>query len=304
MALESAWLDDLVQGFWIDRQAQGVSQETILDYNRTFLWLDRWLLTNAKTDLSATDLKAFLASQREGRSPKTLYNSWVALRAFYRWVSEETSCENPMLKVQAPKVPETVILPFTQEEVQLLLKACDKRPFRGTTIRRPTAVRDRAIVLTLVDTGLRASELCQLQVEDLDLETGQLFVRKGKGGKGRVVYVGKVTKKALWRYRAKQGKPKGSEPLFLSTEEQAMNRDSLRHFLAHLGERAGVDDVHPHRFRHTFATMFLRNGGNLLALQRLLGHSSLEMVRRYAKVAQTDLRDAHSTGSPADNWRL
>jgi integrase/recombinase XerD len=83
-----------------------------------------------------------------------------------------------------------------------------------------------------------------------------------------------------------------------------MDRGRLLKLFKNLWDRAGVADVHPHRLRHSFATEFLRNGGNLLGLQRLLGHSSLEMVKRYADIVDADLDQAHDMGSPADRWRL
>ena len=83
-----------------------------------------------------------------------------------------------------------------------------------------------------------------------------------------------------------------------------MGENTIRHLLRNLGERANVKDVHPHRFRHTFSIEFLRNGGDVYSLQRLLGHSTLPMCLRYLALAQADIEKAHRRASPADNWRL
>lgn len=171
---------------------------------------------------------------------------------------------------------------------------------------RPTARRDTAIVLTLLDTGLRVSELARLFVEDVDMEKGEIFVApygSGRKTKSRYVYIGASTRKALWKYLAeRQARP--SERLFLTEHGNAMNRTSIRVLVNALGQRAGVTDVHPHRFRHTFAISYLRNGGDVFTLQRLLGHSTLTMVLHYLKLADTDSAAAHKRASPADRWKL
>jgi integrase/recombinase XerD len=314
--LRAPWYATYRTGFFIAKSAEGISKETVLDYTRSLGYFEEWL--GDRDVPSASDLKAFFAWLRErpcglgtGRklSPKTVYNAWVALKSFFRWYGQETAADNPMTRVPAPKVPETVIEPLTQEQIASIVRSCDyakstQRPGQRAFVRRrPTASRDRAIVLVLLDAGLRASELCALRVDDLDLDIGKLLVRKGKGGKGRIVYVGRATRRALWRYLSKR-KSGASDPLFITSDGRPFDRDRLRHLLDNLGDRSGVASLHPHRLRHTFATEFLRNGGNLLGLQRLLGHSSLEMVRRYAAIAESDLARAHETGSPADKWHL
>ncbi len=130
----------------------------------------------------------------------------------------------------------------------------------------------------------------------------------GKGQKERLVYFGKRTSKALWKLltpRLKDTQPEA--PVFTvgpGDDPRPLTRDVLCRLLARIGERAGVPDVYPHRFRHTFAITFLRNGGDLLTLQALLGHSDMAMVKRYARIAQTDCAKAHQKASPVDNWRL
>ncbi len=215
-----------------------------------------------------------------------------------------------MLSIKAPKALPAVVDPLSRDEITRILKACDQmRPAQTVgrvsfTMQRDQALRDRAIVLVLLDSGLRASELGNLTVGDVDLASGKITVTLGKGAKDRIAYLGKATRRILWRYLASRSKPRSDEPLFVTRDGHFMTPNRLDQLFDHLGERAEVAKLHPHRLRHTFATEFLRNGGNLLALQRLLGHSSLEMVKRYAAIVDADLERAHETGSPADKWRL
>jgi integrase/recombinase XerD len=126
-----------------------------------------------------------------------------------------------------------------------------------------------------------------------------------KGGKGRVVFLGNAARTALWRYLAeREDESDPRAPLFLERTGRPLNKMALRFLIGGLGKNAHIQKCHPHRFRHTFAITYLRNGGDLFTLQALLGHSTLEMVRHYARIAEVDVAQAHRRASPADNWHL
>ena len=167
-----------------------------------------------------------------------------------------------------------------------------------------TALRNRTIILLLLDTGIRASELCGLAIKDADLTNKRILVL-GKGNKERAVPISPRTAKTLWRYLTTERKDEPvNAPLFLGSEGDPLNRDALLKLLIRLRAKAGVNDCHPHRFRHTFAVNFLRNGGNAFELQMALGHTTLQMVQTYLALAQADLDAAHRKASPVENWRL
>jgi integrase/recombinase XerD len=320
-------LSDTVDGFLQFKQAEGRSPRTVVSYRHDLrVWL-AYVSDRPVDDITPQDLRAFLnylrtdyKSNRFGReggnlSAKTIRNFWVTLSAFFTWYCREFSRPSPMDNVPAPKFTQAEVEPFEQDEIRSMLKACEFKKEAETnfrrrfTMRRSTALRDQAIILVLLDTGLRSSELCALNLGDFDLKTGKLVVRHGpaggaKGGKGRIVYLGNAAGRSLWRYTVtREAKSQVNAPLFVAGNRR-MSRDSLRQLIAHLGEAANVPKCHPHRFRHTFAITYLRSGGDVFTLQRLLGHSSLEMVQHYSRIAQVDIELAHRRASPADNWRL
>jgi integrase/recombinase XerD len=211
--------------------------------------------------------------------------------------------------VKAPEFNKAVIEPFTKDELQRMVRAAEYADEWSTSrgryvqAKRPTADRDKAIVMTLVDAGLRAGELCALKMADYDAGRGRLHIQHGKGDKERYAIIGARAQKAIWKYLTTRPKTKPADPLFATRDNRHIRRENLHHMLARMGDRAGVENVYPHRFRHTFAIEFLRNGGNVMLLKELLGHESLEMVMVYVKIAERDI-DGGAKHSPADNWRI
>jgi integrase/recombinase XerD len=302
-------LSQAVTGFLLARAADGYSPSTISQYK----WvLERLIAQGDKPveHITTHDLRGLLASV-QSLAPMSVYHVWKGVRAFYKWAAPELNIPRPDLALTRPRYVLPEVKPLTVEEVKKLLKAVERTaPAKGRregfTMSRPQANRDKAILLVLLDTGLRASELCRLLVRDADLTSGLVTVqpyRSGLKSRPRLVPLGQSARKAIWRYLADR-RPLASDPLFLTNNEKPLDRGQLLHLLVRLGERAGVTKCHPHRFRHTFAIQYLRNGGDVFTLQRLLGHTSLETVRHYLALAEADDETAHRRASPADNWRL
>lgn len=303
---------DALEGFWLAKR-RGYSEHTVADYANTFRRFRLFVGDADVAGLSADDVRRFLESMqnRYELGDKTLCNYWTALSAFWTWAEVELGIAHVIRnRVERPAFQRKRIEAYRVDEVQAMIVACAKadawRTSTGKTARgkRPTADRDRAIIITLVDTGLRASELCDLRVDDYDRERGALLVREGKGGKERTVYAGDSAKRAIWRYLLSRKDAQGKEPLFATESGRHLDRNNLRQTLQRIGKRAGVRNVTVHRFRHTYAITFLRNGGNPLVLQELLGHEKLETVRNYVALAQVDLQSAQRASSPADGWDL
>lgn len=165
-----------------------------------------------------------------------------------------------------------------------------------------TGLRNIILVLTLADTGLRLGELCEAVLEDLDLERATLKVM-GKGRRERTVHMGATVQKLLSRYlRSLRPEPISARVnnILLAQDGGPLTNDAAKSLLARASVMAGVKRLHAHLLRHTFATNYLLNGGDLLTLQRLLGHSTLEMVQRYAHVAASYVAVQHRQYSPVD----
>lgn len=242
---------------------------------------------------------------------KTLANIWAGLSSFFTWAENELKIAHPMRGVVSrPEFRKVEIEPYSKAEIMALMAATEQsaswrtRNGRRISSVRPTALRDKTIMIVLVDTGIRASELCDLQVRDYEQESGRLLIRHGKGNKKRTIYLGQSGRKYLWRYLTGRGATKANDPLFVTRVGTALDRTELLNMVTTTAARAGVSHANVHKFRHTFAITFLRNGGNVLELQKLLGHERMETVRIYAELATTDLSNAQAIASPADNWGL
>jgi site-specific recombinase XerD len=273
-------LSKAIEGFLLSCQARRLSTHTIDDYRRT---LAKFLKHTGDMPIhlvGTSQISAFLGAQTVGK--KTLLNYHIGLSALWTWAIKEEYVEKHVVRmVDKPKPSKIVIQPFTETEIRALLQAIRYAPDRN-----------RALILLLMDTGARASEVCGLQKGDIDLVNKRIKVR-GKGDKERLIPFSSRTGSALFSYLATcEGKPFG------------FSRHSLAQYLRRLGKRAGVKNVHPHRFRHFFAISYLRFGGDPFTLQEILGHSTMDMVKRYIALAQVDLDTAHRKASPVENMKI
>ncbi|OQA17471.1 MAG: Tyrosine recombinase XerC [Chloroflexi bacterium ADurb.Bin360] len=325
-------LSQAVRGFLMEKEATGKSQYTLRNYRYSFAKVKTFLeechqgidpyLNEIERDLWVEFLVWVQHRPCGGAVPrdkelsaKSVCNVYIDLSALYTWAVKLEFVSKHLIKtIEQPEFEKAVVDPFTKEEMQRMLKACDySLPWRGREFkrtRRPTATRDKAIILLLLSSGIRASELCGIKIADLDMKTRKLLVRgkgRGKDSKERIVPFGTRTQRALWRYMIEfeEDRPETARLFVVDlTNPRQMGRGALLHMLLAVGQRAGVPNVYAHRFRHTFAINYLRNGGDLLTLQAILGHRDLRMVRHYAKVAAEDCAAVHLRVDPVDTWAL
>ena len=221
------------------------------------------------------------------------------LRAFFSWLHrEEYTEENILSQLRPPRVPQKLVDVLTEEEVARIMTCLDADTASGC--------RDMAMVITLLDSGLRLSELTGLQLGNAHIDQGYLKVM-GKGAKERIVPIGNLAQKALQRY-VFHFRPdplyEDGDHLFLTLEGKPMSGNAVQLIFARLAQRSEVKRLHVHLCRHTFATNYLVNGGDVFTLQQILGHTSLEMVRRYVNLASAQVRVQHRKFSPMDRMNL
>ncbi|MFN8487134.1 MAG: tyrosine-type recombinase/integrase [Caldilineaceae bacterium] len=300
-----------IEGYWLDKKLE-FSDRTVGNYSLFFGYFVGFTNDAEIEKITTRDVRAFLIYLKEQKkhSKRTIHDGWVALSSLWTWAEKEIEIAHIIRgKIPIPGFPEKKIDPFTKEEIKRLVDAArfsrewKSRKGKRVRSRRPTGDRDVAIILTLLDSGARNTELRRFNVKDYDSATGRLFIAHGKGDKQRFVVLGNRAKKSLWRYLASRPDAKSDEPLFITATGERLLRDNLHHMLRRMGEQAGVLPANPHRFRHTMAINFLRNGGNVFVLKELLGHSSLTMVMRYARIAEIDI-DGAARFSIADNWKI
>jgi len=296
---------DGIQEFLEHKRAQRLSPRTLEDYEGTLEKFSQRIGDIHVVDIGVKDVRSYLASLTV--SKKRVKNIHITFSSFWTWAVEENVCETHVPKfIKPPKPEKRAIVPISKLEVEALIAATDycdlyvRRGKRAGLYRVKNARRDQAIIFLLLDTGMRASELCQLRMGDIR-PTGALV--HGKGSKDRIVPISKTTLDRLKKYTFFKRR-EVDDFVFLTKDDNPLTSDSLRAIIVRIAKRARLLRIHPHRFRHTFAINFLRNGGDIFSLQMILGHETLDMVRRYLAIAQTDIQKAHRKASPVENWGI
>ena len=260
--------------FLLDVQARNLSPHTVYYYRQQVGWFNTYLAQQSCHHLARITphhIRAYLLYLQQERAWKSasVHTAARAIRAFLNFCAAEGLCDtNPMNRVKMPRTTETLRRAFTEQDVQILLQAAKTR-------------RDRAILLCLLDTGCRASEFLGWDVGDVNLPAGTVRVRHTKNRHERTVYLGLHARRAVVKLYAMQTTAP-DEPMWRTFDTgERMRYDGLKTLLRDLGVATGVRPCSAHRFRRTFALLSLRNGMNVYALQRIMGHSDLT-VRRSA----------------------
>jgi site-specific recombinase XerD len=304
-------LHNLIAGYKLSCQTEGKSPKTIEWYQafllRFLAFLEKHDLPQDIRHITRLHIKEFIHYlQTEAKTPHTYQPLAPAtvqgyvrtLKTFFAWAYREEYLENnPVSRIPPPKAPQKVLQTFSDEHITKLTTLC--RNGNGTGHRNLT------IILLMLDTGIRVSELACLDLDSINMEGGYFTIHHGKGGKERIVPFGSLVQNILWKYiNYYRTNPLTAQidQLFLSDSGLPLTRNGIQQMLRRYAAKAKLKGVRcsPHTFRHTFAKNYLLNGGDIFSLQKILGHSSLHSVRIYLNLFGTDLKKQHTRFSPVD----
>jgi integrase/recombinase XerD len=295
--LKDDCLPEWIEAFLMDRKAQRSSQGTIEFYQcklKSFINYCKPRDVNNITQITPTLLREyFLELETTGHKPGGVHAAYRTLKTFLRWWENEVEPEywsNPIYKIKSPKVSLEILDPVDIESVKAMMAVC---------AHVLTGQRDKAIMLFLLDTGLRAKELISIDLEDVNFITGMIFVRVGKGRKPRSVYLGSKSRRSLRAYL--KLREDSCPALWITDEGDRITYWGVVSLMKRRAEQAHVKAPTLHAFRRWFALTCLRAGMNLYSLQALMGHCDLQVLRRYLKQTPGDLQEAHYRASPVDS---
>lgn len=240
--------------------------------------------SSIKPTLDKHSVTAYTANLLDiGRQASTVTSRQLAVRRFSAWLTEEGVLErDALLGMRSPKLDKKVIQPLADDQLSALIKAC-----KGSTLRDK---RDEAIVRLMAETGLRASECAEILLDDIDVRNGTAIVRRGKGGKGRIVPFSPQTAQAIGRYLRlrRTHRLASSDKLWLGDRGKEFHYDGLHKALKERGRLAGIPHLHPHLLRHTAAHRWLAAGGSEQGLMTVAGWETPDMLQRYTRARASD----------------
>lgn len=303
-------LSVLTKHFEIHNRTEGKSLRTVQWYNEVLSLLYCWLQAeDLPTTLGSIDellIRQFIINLQgrpgtKGRtmSSHSIYNRVNALKSFFAWLHQQGYTEEHVLRgIKQPKITDLLIEPLTPEEIEKVFAAINANTSLGA--------RNKAIVSLMLDTGLRLTEASELKEVDVHIES-QYVKTMGKGSKERLVSFGISCQKNLLNYYHHfRGQPdhEGVDAFFLAIDGYPLTSSAVRSVVKRLAKSSGVRRLHPHLLRHTYATMFLLNGGDVFLLKQNLGHTTLTMVEHYLHIASLSAAIRSQSFSPLDRLSI
>ena len=307
-------LPTLIEMFLADKRTEGKSPATVAWYQDKLGRFASYCGELKLNELSVEQAKAFIQSLQQkqslfadhpyrpeanhGLSTHTIHGYVRSLKVFSSWLRDEEFTQVDIFeRLKRPRVSQPVIEVLTESEVSRIFDSINPNCLMGARLY--------LIVLLLYDTGMRASELCNINQEDVYLEDDQIKVL-GKGNKERYVPFSAKTKKALIRYM-NTWRPEPAEKtdrLILTDDGYPLSNGALLQIIKRLAKRCGIPRLHPHLFRHSFSVSYLVNGGDLQSLRLILGHTDISVTQMYLRLTNVQVKAQHAKFSPVDRLNI
>lgn len=293
--------DDALDIFIDDGKRKGLREFTLVYYRRECAYFRSYLARGEKSliihEIVRQDIDGYVEYMQSvtGLKNGTINAKLRAIRALFHFLYDNRYIgRNPMKKYSLLRERKGNIETFTVKQLQALLNAPDRRTFTGQ--------RDYTFILLLLETGIRLNEAAGLLVEDVKLSEGLVFIRQTKNHFHRYVPIQAKMREQLKRYIQIRGTSECSH-LFVTIDDTPMSRGALQKIIGQYGKKADIKGVRcsPHTLRHTFAKMAVMNGAGVFELQKILGHSTMEMVRTYVNLYSSDVYEKHKGFSPLNN---
>ena len=287
-------LSDFLAQLTIEKRA---SQYTVKSYKRDLNCLSTYCESKSIslwTDLKQTNIRSYMASRhRQGLSSTSLQRELSAIRSFFNFLlKNQLTDNNPVQYIKAPKKPRKLPKTLDVDQIKSLLEA-------GTN--STIEIRDLAMFELFYSSGIRLSELAQLNLTDIDLTDKSLIVRSGKGGKSRMLPIGSKAVVAIntWLEHRIKSATSTETALFISTRGTRLGQRSIELRLKQWCKKKGIaEHIHPHMLRHSFATHLLESSQDLRAVQELLGHSNISTTQIYTHLDFQHLADVYDRAHP------
>lgn len=284
--------------FLLAKEAEGLSPKSVAWYETESIRILPELFSGTLADITPTIIREQLLALSTHRNPGGVHAVYRAAKAWLNWTWREFELDdilpNPIRKVRMPAPRIEPIVGISLKEVRKLLAVASRYP-----------TRDKALLLCLLDTAARAAEFVSFDWADVDLLTGRVLIRRGKGGKARSTFIGARSRRALRAWKREQQPPDDEYPLWTSEREDRLTVSGLREIIRRKARAAGLKDVpSAHDFRRAGLKAIIANSADVITASRLAGHTDVRVTQRYDAQNEADLQRVFARASPVDNARL